>query len=481
MKRRLMWPAVLAVLAGTGLLCATACGGPPSASGALSARLLSVSDLPAGWSQTPVNNSAVQSSSPCFPSTSTSPAGWTHADVAFVAGSATPSLSEVLATGPQPGQIWQRLNATLGGCHSATLSVAGSKAAVSIAPLSFPRVGEASAAYAWTFTVAGMPFSVDLVAFRTGTYVGYIAYSGLGAPAVPTVRAFTDAAVAKATSGSTSPVPDSVSITSEPVRTVATSLGSVVAYRSIGNGPPLVLIMGFGGTMQTWDPRFVDALATHYRVIIFDNAGIGSTSALSGTLSIDAMADQTSALISALGLGRPDVLGWSMGTMIAEALAVRHPDQVNRLVLAASYPGDGSAVQPAQSAINTLKSSNALSVLFPADQGAAKDEYVTATSSYPAAAPAPSAVTSAQSQAIIAWWDGHDAAGQRAGSITAPTLIADGTDDQLDPIANSRNLAGQIAGAKLVLYPDAGHAFLFQDEAAFVPVVESFLAGGAGV
>ena len=107
----------------------------------------------------------------------------------------------------------------------------------------------------------------------------------------------------------------------------------------IGSGPSLVLIMGYGGTMQTWDPRFVNTLAMHNQVVIFDNAGIGDTQALPAPLTIDAMADQTSALISALGLGRTDVLGWSMGGMIAQALAVRHPAQVRRLVLCATFPG----------------------------------------------------------------------------------------------------------------------------------------------
>ena len=237
------------------------------------------------------------------------------------------------------------------------------------------------------------------------------------------MQAFADAAVAKAEHGSTAPVPGAVSITSAPVRTVATSLGTV-AYRAVGSGPPLVLVMGYGGTMETWDPRLVNALAQRYRVVIFDNAGLGGTAALPAPLSIDAMANQTSALITALGLHRPDVLGWSMGTMIAQALAVLHQDQVNRLVLGAGYPGNGTAVRPPQQAINALK-----------------------------------------------------AGGQQAlaASITAPTLIADGAADQLDPAGNSRTLAGLIPGARLALFPGAGHAFLFQDQAAFVTQVESFL------
>jgi len=102
------------------------------------------------------------------------------------------------------------------------------------------------------------------------------------------------------------------SIVGAPVRVAHTARGPV-AYRMLGSGPPLLLIMGYAGTMETWDPLFVDTLARHYRVVIFDNAGSGATKALPARLTIDAMAAQTSALIDALRLGRTDVLGWSMG------------------------------------------------------------------------------------------------------------------------------------------------------------------------
>lgn len=90
------------------------------------------------------------------------------------------------------------------------------------------------------------------------------------------------------------------------------------------------MITGYSGTIENWDPRFADALARHYRVVIFDNAGVDRTRALPTPLTIDAMANQTSALIDTLGLGRADVLGWSMGSMVAQALAVLHPAQVHR-------------------------------------------------------------------------------------------------------------------------------------------------------
>src|SRR6202042_774607 len=101
--------------------------------------------------------------------------------------------------------------------------------------------------------------------------------------------------------------------------------------------------------------RLIHALARHNRVVMFDNSGVGRTQPMpgeqTGTLTVDAMADQTSAFIDTLGLGRPDVLGWSMGGMVAQALAVLHPAQVRRLVLCATWPGAGQAVMPSLAAI----------------------------------------------------------------------------------------------------------------------------------
>ena len=108
--------------------------------------------------------------------------------------------------------------------------------------------------------------------------------------------------------------------------------------------------MGYGWTMEGWDPRLVHALAQHNRVVMFDDSGVGRTQQLPPPLTIDAMTEQTSALIDTLGLGKPNVLGWSMGGMIAQALAVLHPAQVRRLVLCATYPGTGAAVVPSATA-----------------------------------------------------------------------------------------------------------------------------------
>lgn len=467
--------AALAVFTATAAL-TSGCGGNSTAA-MLHARLLAVADLPAGWSAVPVNPQSVQTSAPCLSSLSANPKGWTYATAAFVQGTSIPTLSEALAVGPQLRQRWQSLARAMARCRTATLTLGGTKVKATIRSLPFPRFASTSSAYAWGFTISGVQIGFDLILFQTATYAGYLTYSDLGPPAAATVEAFAGAAAAKAQTGSTAPVPDEVSIASEPVRTARTALGTV-AYRAAGSGPPLVMIAGYGGTMEGWDRRFVDALARHYRVVIFDNAGVGGTQALPAPLSIDAMADQTGALIAALRLGRPAVLGWSMGSMIAQALAVLHPGQVSRLVLCASYPGNGTAVRPSQQAINALNSGNqdkVMADLFPAGQTAAQDTYLAAISSYPAAPAVPPGTVTAQAKAVDQWWAGRDPAGKQAGTIAVPTLIADGTADRLDPLANSHALASLVPGAKLTPYPGAGHAFLFQDQASFLPQVESFL------
>jgi pimeloyl-ACP methyl ester carboxylesterase len=263
------------------------------------------------------------------------------------------------------------------------------------------------------------------------------------------------------------------------VRVAHTSEGNV-GYRTMGSGPALVLIMGYAGTMATWDPHFVDALSRHFRVIIFDNAGIGSTAAIRAPLSIDAMADQTGALITALHLSSPDVLGWSMGSMIAQALTIRHPGQVRRLILCATFPGVGNAVQPSQKDVAALTGSNpaaAQADLFPSDQTMAADAFAGAIAAYPASPSASASVIAAQKSAVLAWFDGRDPAGREATRISVPTLVADGANDRIDAAANDREVSAEIPGSRLVLYPDAGHAFLFQEGTPFTFLVRTFLAG----
>ncbi|HTT92681.1 MAG TPA: alpha/beta hydrolase [Acidimicrobiales bacterium] len=458
-------------------------------SATLQSRLLSVADLPYGWSVAPVRSAKGQlTTSACgdalvavlspasalsVPGLAKNPLGPTYASASFGEGAGLPSLHEALASGAQAEQAWQRFGATLAGCRAATFLYNGTKVVATGGRLALGPVGPSSSAYAWTIGEAGSRggSDVDIVLFRAAKYYGYLSYLDLGPLAVPTVAAFARAAVAKATTSSTAPVPDSVSIASVPVQTVHTALGTV-AYRSIGAGPALVMIAGWSGTMEGWDPVLVNALAEHHRVVIFDNAGIGRSQRLPAPLTIDAMANQTAAFIDALHLGRPDVLGWSMGTTVAQALAVLHPSEVAALVLCAPYPGNGAVVLPARSILDATSDPTAL---FPANQVDADIAYEVAISAYPKSPPAPQAIDSAQSKALDQWWAGGDPAGHLVAQIAVPTLVADGTADRLDPAANAHLLARLIPGATLKLYPDAGHGFLFQDSTPFAALVGSFL------
>ena len=256
-----------------------------------------------------------------------------------------------------------------------------------------------------------------------------------------------------------------------------TALG-VVGYREVGHGPALLMITGFSAGMDDWAPYFVDALAERFRVVVFDNAGIGQTAALAAPLSVPGMAAQTSALISTLELGRCDVLGWSMGGLIAQSLAVTHPRQVRRLVLAATQAGTGKAAPVPSAARSALDSGNAaavLSVLFPADQSATAERYVAGIRDYHDYYSASAAVRTEQQTAIDQWFAGEDASGRHLGEIRAPTLVADGTEDAINPVSNDRMLARLIHGARLVLDPGAGHGFLFQDSRMFDSELTSFL------
>ena len=262
-----------------------------------------------------------------------------------------------------------------------------------------------------------------------------------------------------------------------PVQVVRTPAGTV-AYRELGSGPALLLIMGAGASMDGWPPSMVDALAAHHEVVVFDNAGVGRTSAVAApaSLSVTAMTGQASALISALGLRRPAVLGWSMGGMIAQALAVSHPAQVSRLILAATAVGTGKAVPlPPFATVPGRELPAASGPALPEGSSRRSHAYLNTIQQYPGFYGESAATFHAQYLAAERWLAGQDAAGHLAGDIRVPTLVAGGTQDQFIVAANARQLAGSVPGAKLLLFPDAGHAFLFQDAATFTGDVEAFI------
>jgi len=313
-----------------------------------------------------------------------------------------------------------------------------------------------------------------------------LALAGVGAllagcSSATTATTSTTSSVETATSVATASSPPAVvrplDVINAPTRIARTAAGPV-GYREIGAGSPLLLVTGLSASMDDWQPIFVATLAAHHTVVVFDNAGVGQTAALPSPLTITEMANQASALITTLGLGRTAVLGWSMGGMIAQALAVLHPDQVSKLILAATQPGTGTALPVPAAAAAAIVSQNpatVLSVLFPPSAAAASQAYVVGILRYPGFYQAPAAVVADQAVAVQQWLAGQDPAGRKLGDIRVPTLVADGTVDALDPVANDRQLAAAVPGARLLLYPEAGHAFLFQDLTSFLPAAERFL------
>jgi pimeloyl-ACP methyl ester carboxylesterase len=276
------------------------------------------------------------------------------------------------------------------------------------------------------------------------------------------------------------PAAAAASITATPIRTVHVD-GTTIGYRSVGHGRPLVLVMGLSGSMDAWEPAFVDGLARRHRVVVFDNAGIRRSTAPAGPLTIDAMADDTARLVGALHLRRPDVLGWSMGGMIAQSLALQHPALVRRLVLAATAPGDGHAVIPDADVVAALSGlggsgPSLASLLFPAGHEDALAAYASGILRYPDSRPAaPAEVVRAQVLASGTWLAGQDPVGRRLPRLRPPTLVAAGTLDRILSPLGSRHIAATAPHAALALCAGAAHGFLYQDRARFTAAIERFL------
>ncbi len=254
--------------------------------------------------------------------------------------------------------------------------------------------------------------------------------------------------------------------------------GISIGYRTVGSGPPLVMIPGFAFTMAEWDPRLVNALAKHHRVVLFDNRGVAtSTDTPHNRLTIAEMATDTAGLIQALHLGRPEVLGRSMGGYIAQELALRKPLLVSSLVLASTDTGGARAIQPSRKVIRELEHaspSQLLALLFPhaklwaANAWEARIGQQAARLHFPKSYFTPSAkIIAQQFQAAGQGWEapGHGSYA-RLPKLRIRTLIMAGLQDVIVPARNALILHARIAHSALVRYRDAGHAFLFQDPLA---------------
>jgi pimeloyl-ACP methyl ester carboxylesterase len=272
-----------------------------------------------------------------------------------------------------------------------------------------------------------------------------------------------------------------------PVRHIG--VGDIsIGYRTLGAGPPLVMIMGFGGTMAEWDPALLTALGSRHRVIVFDNRGVAtSTNSPHNRLTIAEMADDTAQLIGRLGLRRADVLGWSMGSFIAQELVLRHPEVVRRLILSGADPGSPRAVQPSAAVNRILNNPNTtpkrlVRILFPRNQQHAAMAYLLRVVRQQGLLPNSFTVSKQIFHAQLVaegrlWYCRGCGSYGRLPNVKRKTLVADGSEDRLEPPENSRIIARRIPGARLRLFPDSGHAFMFQYHDAFARVASAFLAG----
>jgi 3-oxoadipate enol-lactonase len=252
---------------------------------------------------------------------------------------------------------------------------------------------------------------------------------------------------------------------------------AVLYYEEWGAGPPLLLIAGIPAVVSDWEP-LASSLADSYRVIAYDNRGSGGSSVTPGPYSTAQLADDAAGLLDAVGIERAHVFGMSLGGMIAQELALRHPDRVEGLVLGCTHAGTRHAErQPRHTvrafAMETEDWPARMQALAPlAFRHGAEEEFVrrfVAKKSKDVQNPEGYA---AQIAAAL----GHDTY-DRLPDIAAPTLVITGDDDQVIPAASSLPLQERIPGATLHVVRGAGHLFFLERPAETERVLRGFLAG----
>jgi pimeloyl-ACP methyl ester carboxylesterase len=272
-------------------------------------------------------------------------------------------------------------------------------------------------------------------------------------------------------------------------RRLTAANGVEYAYRVTGDSdaPPLVLLQHFRGNLDNWDPALIDALARGRRVITFDNRGVAASSE-STPSTVAQMALDAIDFIDALDLGEVDLLGFSLGSFVAQDVALVRPSLVRTLVLASSAPQGASGMHgwapEVIGAIGAPETSPAeyLSVFFAtsdtsraAGQRAAGRIFGARTADRDA--PTTWQTRLAQYDAVCIWGQPNHALLERVSAINKPVFVANGDSDPMILPRYSYLLAGLIRGARLKIYPDAAHGFLFQHHAEFAADVEAFLAG----
>ena len=268
-------------------------------------------------------------------------------------------------------------------------------------------------------------------------------------------------------------------------RRVAANNAIEYAYRDLGESEvPLVLLQHFRGNLDNWDPALVDALAAGRRAVTFDNVGVGATSGATPS-TVEAMAHDAIAFVDAIGLERIDLLGFSIGSFVAQGIALIRPDLVRRLVLASAAPQGAPGMHgwaPEVIAAVGGREPNPqgyLDVFFAntdtsrqAGQEAAGRIFGRTTNRDE---PTSWQTRQAQYDAICAWGIPNHALLERVTGIQLPVFVANGDSDPMILPRYSYLLAGLLPDARLKIYPDSAHGFLFQHHSEFAADVHAFL------
>ncbi|WP_412769376.1 alpha/beta fold hydrolase [Ralstonia pseudosolanacearum] len=262
-----------------------------------------------------------------------------------------------------------------------------------------------------------------------------------------------------------------------PTQTI-TAGGVDFAYRELGKsngGTPVVFLVHLAAVLDNWDPRVVEGIAAKHHVITFDNRGIGASSG-SPSNSIEQMADDAITFIKAMGFKQVDLLGFSMGGMIAQEMVLKEPQLIRKMVLAGTGPAGGEGI----SSVTGVTFYDMLRGFF-TGQDAKQFLFFTRTPNGIEAGKAFLArlkertenrdkeisvsAFMAQLSALRAWGSKPPA---DLSVIKQPVLVVNGDDDRMVPTSNSRDLARRLPNSQLIIYPDAGHGAAFQFHDDFV-------------
>jgi pimeloyl-ACP methyl ester carboxylesterase len=277
-----------------------------------------------------------------------------------------------------------------------------------------------------------------------------------------------------------------------PNELVSAANGVDYAYRDTGGGSdgamPLVLLQHFRGNLDNWDPALIDALALTRRVVAFDNAGVGGSTGTTPD-TIEQMARDAIAFIAAMGFAQADILGFSIGSFVAQQIALVRPAIVRRLVLASSAPQGAAGMHgwapDVMAAVGTPKTrpEGYLDVFFARSQASRQAGKEATQRMYARSEDRDAATTwatrEAQYDAVCTWGIPDHALLERVSALRMPVFVANGDSDPMILPHYSYLLAGLIPHASVKIYPDAAHGFLFQHHAEFAADVGDFLTAGS--